>query len=85
MDCARTACFVIGWLAYDDTYCACGLTAAVCRMLRSSKSELSQKRQSHRFLGAFAKLRKATISFVMTVRLSVRPHGTTQLPLDGFS
>ena len=32
-------------------------------------------------LGAFAKLRKATISFVM----SVRPHGTTRLPLDGFS
>jgi hypothetical protein len=33
-----------------------------------------------RFLGAFSKLRKATISFVM----SVRPHGTTRLPLDGF-
>jgi len=36
-------------------------------------------------LGAFAKLRKATISFVMSVRLSVRAHGTTRLPLDGFS
>jgi len=33
----------------------------------------------HGFLGAFAKLRKATISFVMTVR----PHRTTRLPLDG--
>ena len=32
------------------------------------------------FLGAFAKLRKATIGFVM----SVCPHGTTRLPLDGF-
>ena len=32
------------------------------------------------FLGAFAKLRKVTISFVM----SVRPRGT-RLPLDGFS
>jgi hypothetical protein len=32
------------------------------------------------FLGTFAKFRKATISFVM----SVRPHGT-RLPLDGFS
>jgi hypothetical protein len=31
-------------------------------------------------LGAFAKLRKATISFVM----SVCPHETTRLPLDGF-
>ena len=35
-------------------------------------------------LGVFAKLRKATISFVMSVRLSFRPHGTTRLPLDGF-
>jgi len=32
------------------------------------------------FLGAFDKLRKATISFVMTVRLSV----TTRLPLERF-
>ena len=31
-------------------------------------------------LGVFAKLRKATISFV----LSARPHGTTLIPLDGF-
>jgi hypothetical protein len=33
------------------------------------------------FPGAFAKLRKATISFAM----SVRSHGKTRLPLDGFS
>jgi len=32
-------------------------------------------------LGAFAELRKAIISLIM----SVRPHGTTRLPLDGFS
>ena len=32
-------------------------------------------------LGAFAKFRKATISFVV----SVCPRGTTRLPLDGFS
>jgi len=32
------------------------------------------------FLVTFAKLRKATISFVM----SIYPHGTTRLPLDGF-
>ena len=32
-------------------------------------------------LGALAKLRKATVGFVM----SVRPHGTPRLPLDGFS
>jgi hypothetical protein len=35
-------------------------------------------------VGAFAKSRIATVSFVMSVRLSVCPHGTTRLPLDGF-
>jgi len=34
----------------------------------------------HPFLGAFSKLRNATVGFVM----SGRPHGTTRLPLDGF-
>jgi len=38
-----------------------------------------------RFLGAFAKLRKATTSFLMSIRLSVRPHATARLPLDGLS
>jgi hypothetical protein len=33
------------------------------------------------FLGTFAKLRKATAS----VLVSVSPHGTTRLLLDGFS
>ena len=33
------------------------------------------------FLGAFAKLRIATISF----DVSLHPHGTTRLPLDGFT
>ena len=37
------------------------------------------------FLRAIAEFRKATISFVMSVRPSVCPHGTTQLPLDRFS
>jgi hypothetical protein len=41
------------------------------------------------FLGAFANWRKATICFVTCIRqsvhLCVRPHGTTRLPLDGFS
>jgi len=31
------------------------------------------------------KFRKATISFVMSLRPSVRTHGTTRLPLDKFS
>ena len=30
------------------------------------------------FLGTFARLRKTTVSFIM----SVRPHGTIQLPLE---
>jgi hypothetical protein len=39
------------------------------------------------FLGAFAKLRKVTVSFVMSVCLHLpsHPRGTTWLPLDGFS
>jgi len=47
------------------------------------------KLQAMSILGAFAKLGKATISFVMSHRLSIRPsacpHGTTRLPLEGFS
>jgi hypothetical protein len=38
-----------------------------------------------RFLGAFTKLRKYIISSVMSVCLSVRPHGIPLLTLDGFS
>jgi hypothetical protein len=38
----------------------------------------------YRFVGALAKLRKATISFAMPVCPSVCPRGTTRLPLDGF-
>jgi hypothetical protein len=36
-------------------------------------------------LGAFAELRKATFSFVLSVHPSVSPHGTTLLSLDGLS
>ena len=35
-------------------------------------------------LGAFAKLRKSTVSFVIPVCPSVRPRGTTRLPVDGL-
>jgi hypothetical protein len=38
--------------------------------------------KSYAFLGAFAKLRKATITFAC---LSVRPHGAARLPVDEFS
>jgi hypothetical protein len=44
---------------------------------------------THVVSGAIAKLRKATVSFVMSVHpsvcLSVYPHGTTQLSLNVFS
>jgi hypothetical protein len=36
-------------------------------------------------LGAFAEVRKTTVSFVMCVRQSFCPHGTTRLPRDGLS
>jgi hypothetical protein len=36
--------------------------------------------QKVEFVGAFTKLRKATINFVMSVCL----YGTARLPLDGF-
>ena len=36
-------------------------------------------------LGAFAKLRKAIVSFVVFVCLSVCLHGIRRLPHDGFS
>jgi hypothetical protein len=39
----------------------------------------------HWLLGAFTKLRKAAVSFVVSVFPSVRPHGTNRLPLDGCS
>jgi hypothetical protein len=47
--------------------------------------KMKGKRIGIPLLGAFAKLRTASLSFVMPVCLSVRPHGTTRLPLDGIS
>jgi hypothetical protein len=35
--------------------------------------------------GSVCKIAKATISFVLAGWLSVRPHGTTRIPLDRFS
>jgi hypothetical protein len=52
----------------------------------SSPSQMQTKlyNASYTLLGAFAKLWKAMISFVMTVCLSACPHGTAQLTLDEF-
>jgi hypothetical protein len=61
------------------------MTQAVCR--RSLITDVCVRFQgiAWEIFGGFAKLRKATISFVMSVRLSVRPHRTTRLPLDWYS
>jgi hypothetical protein len=55
--------------------------------IRSQKIRRSLLVAKYLFLDAFAKFRKATtcISFVMCFRTSVRPHGTSRLPLDEFS
>jgi hypothetical protein len=37
------------------------------------------------FLGVFSELWKATINFLVSVCLSVRPHGKARFTLDGFS
>ena len=51
---------------------------------RSSLSQycISEKRE---FLGAYTKLQKGTVRFVMPACLSVSQNGTTRFPLDGFS
>ena len=59
---------------------------AVCSQI-SKKDINTLCGQFVEFLGAFVKLRKATISFVTSVFAcpSARPQGTTRLQLDGFS
>ena len=53
---------------------------SVCEVMSVCLGSYAQGSGGSRFPGAFAKLRNATVSFVR----SVRPHGTTQLPLIGF-
>ena len=72
--------------------CLAGYTASRPRrlwylsyVLSISSCNCPYKALTDWFLGAFAKLWETTTSFVMSVCPSVRPHGTTRLPLDGFS
>jgi hypothetical protein len=60
--------------------CVCVCVRARSRNLNNSVAEFELLHSNIYFLGAFTKLRKATITFVK----SVCPHGTTVLPLDGF-
>ena len=46
---------------------------------------VGKKSKLESFLGTFAKLWKATISFILHTRKSVCTHETTRLSLDGFS
>jgi hypothetical protein len=43
------------------------------------------ERTNQTVLGVLAKLHEVILSFVMSVHMSVRLHGTIRLPLDGFS
>ena len=42
--------------------------------VREHNENITLRRACYRFIGAFAKLRKANISFDMSVRLSICPH-----------
>jgi hypothetical protein len=53
----------------------------ICTLLRN---QLGPSRSLQPFSGAFAKVRKTTISFVMSVCPSICPLGTTRLPMNGF-
>ena len=46
---------------------------------------LGSERLQTPFPSALANLTKDNISFVTCLRASVRPHGATQIPQDGFS
>ena len=53
--------------------------------VHTSRRSSGDKKRCVHFLDAFAKVWKATVSFVMSVCQSERQHGTTRLPLNGFS
>jgi hypothetical protein len=55
----------------------------LCAIFFSPKS-WKQSWELDSFLDAFTALRKATVTFVMSACPSIRPHGMTRLPLDGF-
>jgi hypothetical protein len=58
---------------------------ALTSVKRVHQEEYNEMTYCYVLWGAFAKLRKATTGFVMSVRPSVCPHGTTRLQPDGFS
>jgi hypothetical protein len=61
------------------------LTSYTFRHLCRQQVRTSYTHLRCQLLGAFQTLRQASISFIMFVSPSVCTHGTTRLPLDGFS
>jgi hypothetical protein len=62
-------------------YCDIITISYVCKCTCQETVCLTPCSCASQFLGAFAKLWNSNVNFVM----SVRPHGKTRLPLDGFS
>jgi hypothetical protein len=84
-ECAIDACNSV---ASDSTgHCLTGYLFFICvsAIMVDTLNTFCEHKLLSSFVGAFVKLLKATISFAMSVRLSVRLHGTSRLPLDGFS
>ena len=67
---------IMAWVG--SNYAPAGVARSVLRRMSSSEKKKS-------VLDSMAKLRTANISFVISVRPSLRPHERTQLQLNGFS
>ena len=78
----RTPACSYGWINLSKNFCSSNVCLPwdLFIPLDLVINQISYFVVSRQFLCAFAKLRNATISFVMSVCLQ----GTTQLPLDGF-
>jgi hypothetical protein len=77
-------CFGITLLMHMVVTRRCDVCSAITtyRILRNVNKVFDKR--VLRVSGAYAKLRKTTISFVISVRPSVSPHATTRLPMEGF-
>ena len=71
--------FVCNFKLENEIICFVLSCLQVCKMTMMSVCDFCW------ILEAFAKMRKAAVGLLMSVCLSVRPHGTARLPLDRFS
>jgi hypothetical protein len=74
-------CSYTTYRCYQPSICTLSASATRRRMVRTQYTSERSAACASLILGTLAKLWKTTISFVM----SVREHGITRLPLDGFS